>query len=212
MLNLKEIIKDQQNMLSYNSLNFTIKLKQIAYQSILNILERDSEKMISYLLHNSRTGGFQHKLFQEYISILEKSLPFTCKKYDKIYSITSLLDSNLNIFDGISHFEEFVSSKLEVSNSTKEFYIGGRKATYTNPFYIGKLLDIFSLENGKSLIDNVEEYSFFKIKLKNVIPGTRVKVSHLRIPPHYQMGAMNYINKARQNIVSIIRKLNEKTR
>ena len=37
--------------------------------------------------------------------------------------------------------------------------------------------------------------------MKNVKPGTEVSVSHLRIPPHYQMGAMVYINRARKIII-----------
>ena len=127
---------------------------------------------------------------------MEKSLPICYRKSKEIITINSLLD--LNIFSGISNFDAIVSEKLEIENNTKEFYIGGRKAVYAQPFYIGKLLNITFNDN--SLLDNVKEYSFSKIYMKDIEPGIKVNVSHLRIPPHYQMGGMVYINRVRQYI------------
>src|SRR5208282_1472945 len=106
----------------------------------------------------------------------------------KFYKVESLLDDNIKIFDGISIFTGIVTDKLEVKNGTTEYYIGGRKASYTKPFYIGKLLSIVDSQSSESLMDNVVEYSFSKIKLQNIQPGGEVIVTHLRIPPHYQMG------------------------
>jgi hypothetical protein len=63
------------------------------------------------------------------------------------------------------------------------------------------LINIFDKSNNESLLSNVTDYTFSKIKLKEVIPGTKVSVSHLRIPPHYQMGGMVYVNRIRKKIV-----------
>jgi hypothetical protein len=202
---LRDAIDNEQNTVPYNSSNFTVKHKVLVYQAYKNILDRYPEGMINYLLNNSRSGGFQHKIFQEYIFLLEKSFPFVFKKNKKIYRVNSLLDENLNLFDGISSFEETVSDKLYIKNSTKEFYIGGRKASYSEPFYLGKILSIVDKLTNKSLMDSVIEYSFSKIKMKDVAPGTEVIVNHLRIPPHYQMGGMVYINRARKKIVDRVK-------
>jgi hypothetical protein len=118
-----------------------------------------------------------------------------------MYKIESLLDENLSLFDGISNFDATINSKLEIKNNTKEYYIGNRKATYAKPYYIGKLLNVVDKKNNNQLLDNVIEYSFLKIKMKDVIAGTEVSVTHLRVPPHYQMGGMVYVNRIRKKIV-----------
>jgi len=66
---------------------------------------------------------------------------------------------------------------------------------------MGKLLSVVDKKTKVSLMNRVEEYSFSKIKMKNVKIGTQVVVSHLRIPPHYQMGGMVYVNRIRKKIV-----------
>lgn len=198
---LREIIESQSNSVVYSSSDFTIKHKCLAYQSFNNLLRKYPAEMVAYLLNNSRSGGFQHKVFQEYIRLLEESLPFSFKKNGTYHRVDSLLDDNLNLFDGISVFESFVTDKLDIKNGTKEFYIGGRKASVTKPYYIGKLLSVTE-KNGKTpLNDKVIEYSFSKIKMRDILPGTEVIVTHLRVPPHYQMGGMVYVNRARKKIV-----------
>ena len=204
ILSLKNSIKSQKDNIPYNSSDFTIVHKMLAYQAFENLMDINPEEMVSYLLDNSRSGGFQHKVFQEYIRLLENSLPILFKKNNKNYKIESLLDDNINLFDGISVFEGVVTDKFLVKNGTKEFYIGGRKAAYTKPFYIGKLLSIVDKNTKISLFDYVKEYSFNKIKMENVATGTEVVVTHLRVPPHYQMGGMVYINRARKKIVDNI--------
>lgn len=198
---LSDIIESQSSSIPYNSSDFTIKHKHLTYQAFSILLKKYPFDMVEYLLHGSRSGGFQNKAFQEYIRLLEESLPFTFKKNKKSYKVESLLDDNLNLFDGISTFEAIVNDKLGIKNNTKEFYIGGRKAAYTKPFYIGKLLSVVNKSTKNSLMENVIEYSFSKIKMKNVTPGTEVIVTHLRVPPHYQMGGMVYINRIRKKIV-----------
>jgi hypothetical protein len=47
----------------------------------------------------------------------------------------------------------------------------------------------------------VKDYSFSKIRVQDIEPGTPVTVTHLRVPPHYQMGGMAYVNRIRKKIV-----------
>jgi hypothetical protein len=85
---------------------------------------------------------------------------------------------------------------------TTELYIGGRKGSYCRNFYIGKLLDVVDIDRNVSIMNSVDDYNFFSINMKNDIkPGTKVYVKHLRVPPHYQMGALVHINRARKSIV-----------
>lgn len=201
ILVLEDVIESQKNSVPYNSSEATVKHKFLAYEAIGNVLKQFPLEMSEYLLDNSRSGGFQHKIFQEYISLWEKSLPFFTSKNKQQIKITSLLDNELALFDGISHYESVITDKLSIKNETEEFYIGGRKGSISRRYYIGKILNIINLSSKQSLMGNVVEYTFSKIKLSNVRPNTRVLVSHLRVPPHYQMGGMTYINRARKKIV-----------
>jgi hypothetical protein len=198
---LLDVIETQSNSIPYVSSDFTVKHKISAYKSFANILSKYPEEMVAYMLHSSRSGGFQHKLFQEYVRIIEESLPFFFQKNKTKYKVESLLDENLNIFDGISTFEEMVNEHSVIKNSTKEFYIGGRKATITQPYYIGKLLSLVDKKTKNSLMDHVVDYSFSRIKVRDIVPGTEVLVTHLRVPPHYQMGGMVHINRIKEKIV-----------
>lgn len=198
---ISDVIENQVNTIHWNSSDFTVKHKVFVYQAFKKLLDRYPEEIVSYLLDGSRSGGFQHKAFQEYISILESNFPLPFKKGKTISRIESLLDDNLSLFDGISVFDAIVNENQQIKNGTKEFYIGGRKASYTEPYYIGKLLNIINSETKDPILHHVKEYSFSKIKLNNVAPGTPVTVTHLRIPPHYQMGGMVYVNRIRKKIV-----------
>lgn len=198
---LKDVINSQLNNVFYNSSEFTIKQKIACYKAFLNTIDRFPTEMADYMLDSSRTGGFQHILFQEYISIFEKCLPYSFKKNGQLYKVESLLDEQLSLFDGISTFEETIDSNLEIKNSTHELYIGGRKASYVKPYYIGKLLEVLDKKSKRNLMDKVDEYSFSKIRMKDIDPDRSVIVTHLRIPPHYQMGGMTYVNRLRKMIV-----------
>ena len=188
-----EKIEEQINILSFKN-NFTTIHKISCLEAFRNLLNRYPEKFLAYL-NNSRSGGFQSKIFQEYISILEKKLPIDYTKNKKYFVANSITDFDL--FDGVSVFDAVVSEKLTIKNNTKEFYIGGRNGAISAPYYIGKLLNVISTH---SILDKVESYSFSQIKLKDVLPNTNVKVMHLRIPPHYQMGGMVYVNNVRKLI------------
>jgi hypothetical protein len=204
---LQGVIDTQYHNVPYSSAEFTIKHKMFCYQAFDNLLKKHPLEMVEYLLNSSRSGGFQHKVFQEYIRLLEESLPLMFKKNKKLYKISSLLDENLSLFDGISSFNAIVTDKGTIKNGTTEFYIGGRKAQVTRPYYIGKLLNILDKKNKEPLLDRVLEYSFSVIKTRDIVPGTWVTVTHLRVPPHYQMGGMVYVNRIRKKIVDRARLL-----
>jgi hypothetical protein len=198
---IQEVIDSQISHISYSSSDFTIKHKQCVYQAFGSILSRQPEEMVAYLLEGSRSGGFQHKVFQEYIRLLEESMPFSVKKGNKRYRIDNLLSEHLSIFSGISVFSGVITDRLDIKNGTTEYYIGGRKGSYTEPYYIGKLLSVLHTETKEPLLHLVKEYSFSRIKFRDMDPGTPVTVTHLRIPPHYQMGGMVYVNRVRKKIV-----------
>src|SRR5574337_8600 len=199
---IKDIIETQSNHAAYSSSDSTVKHKQCVYQAFANLLAKYPEDMVEYIMNSTDSHmGFQHKIFQEYVSLLEKSLPFFIFKNRKPIKIDNLLDENLYLFDGISVFDGIVNEKLAVKNATKEFYIGGRKGSYSKPYYIGKLLNIIQRDTKTPLMSSVKEYSFSKIQLRDIRPGTLVTVTHLRVPPHYSMGGMSYVNRIRKKIV-----------
>jgi hypothetical protein len=199
---LQDIIETQSNNVPYSSADATIRHKQYVYQAFSKLLNEYPAEMIGYLLNSSDSHvGFQHKIFQEYIKLLEEALPFFVTKNRKLHKIDNLLDDTLCLFDGISVYDSMVTDKLVVKNETKEFYIGGRKATYTKPYYIGKLLNVIERDNKFSLMESVKDYSFSRIRMRDIKPGTMVTVTHLRVPPHYQMGGMAYVNRIRKKIV-----------
>lgn len=197
-IRINDVLNEMIHTLSYKKNNLTTKHKIFACQAIQNLLEEDSIGVSNYLLRQSRSGGMQHRLFQEYVNIVENSFPILFREKKSIKSITSLLDVQLNIFSGLSIFDGVINN-LIIRNETKEFYIGGRKASYSQPYYLGKVLNITD-ENNNSLMDKVVEYSFSKIIMRDV-ESQKVKVSHLSIIPHYQMGAMSHINRIRKEVI-----------
>jgi hypothetical protein len=198
---IQDVIDSQISHVAYSGSDFTIKHKQCVYQAFSLLLKRQPDEMVSYLLDGSRSGGFQHKAFQEYIRLLEESMPFFIKKGNKRYRIDNLLSEHLSIFSGISVFSGTVTDRLDIKNGTTEYYIGGRKGSYTEPYFIGKLLSVLQTETKEPLLHLVKEYSFSRIKFRDITPGTPVTITHLRIPPHYQMGGMVYVNRVRKKIV-----------
>lgn len=198
---LNECINFQMETLHFKTNESTLINKLCMYQSYKNMIERYPNDMVSYLVLLNRNVKIQHKIFQEFIKLLEEKIPFSFKKNGKIYTVNSLLDDNLCIFDGISEFDGVVDDKLEVPNLTEELYVGGRKGSYCRPYYLGKIVDVIDLHKNISLISNIKNYSFFKINFENISPNTKVRIKHYRIYPHYQMGGMVYLNRIRRIIV-----------
>lgn len=199
---LNECIESQINLLHYKSNESTLTNKLCMYQAFKNIIEKFPDEMISYLVLLNRNVRMQHKIFQEFVRLLEEKIPFSFKKNGKYYEVVSLLDENLCIFDGMSEFQTVVDEKFEIPNMTDELYVGSRKGSYCRPYYIGKVMEVVDIDSGEIITNSIKEYSFFKIIMNETVkPGTNVHVKHLRIPPHYQMGGMVYLNRIRRAIV-----------
>jgi hypothetical protein len=191
---LINVIDTQMSMLEYSCTSSTIKIKQCMYAAFKDIAAQYPEDIISYLIFLNK-NRLQSKIFQRFIYILEQELPFNIKKSNRTLEIKSLLDPNLHIFSGISEFATTVYNN-NIVNMTSEIY---RSSCGDKPYYIGKLLDIDC--NRKSLLSDIKEYGFSSITMNNTPNNVLVIVKHLRIPPHYQMGGLAYLNKIRRSIV-----------
>jgi hypothetical protein len=189
---INKCIDHQLELIEYKSNNSTVISKLSMYEAFKILIERYPYDMISYLIYFNRNGRIQCRLFQEFVSILENKIPFSFSKSSQTIYINSILDPNLFLFEGSSEFSSIVKNR-EIDNATKELYYGKK-------CFIGKLVNIY--HDGKSILNEVEEYSFAKIFLKsNKYDGKNVLVKHYRIPPHYQTGGLAVLNKIRRNIV-----------
>jgi hypothetical protein len=198
---LNDTIDAQSAILHFKSNASTMQSKLCMYQAYKNVINLYPEEMVSYLIFLNRNIRIQHKIFQEFVKLLEAVIPFSFTKSGKIYEVKSLLDDNLCVFDGISEFAAMVDDNNEIPNATQEFYVGGRKGRYCRPYYIGKVLDITDIDTGESIMNKMKEYTFFKIVMDESVIGKNVIVKHARIAPHYAMGAMVYLNRIRRAIV-----------
>jgi hypothetical protein len=199
---LNECIDEQIGALEYKGHNITLINKKCMYMAYRNLVKTHPQEMISYLVFTDRGLHIQSKIFQEFISILEHKLPVEYISRGEKHIISSLMDKKLSIFSGISKFKASVDEKREIANNTQEIYVGGRKASYCRPYYMGKIIDITNVDTDSSIFKSIKEYSFSKIKMSDdVDPGVNVLVEHMYIPPHYQMGGMVYLNRIRRSIV-----------
>lgn len=192
------VIEDQLSTLQYTSVSCTIKQKTFVLQAFMSLLKKYPNEMSLYLTESKRGNNLQSKLFQEYVSILESNLPFSYKTSSGIIQVDSITHPSINPFSGLSKFDAVVENNQLIKNKTSEIYIGNRKSYYCQPFYIGKLLDVVD-SNGTSWLHAVSDYSFSLIKT-NLAPRTKVHVSHLRIPAHYQVGILSHINRIKKGL------------
>lgn len=198
------VIDEHLSTLQYTGVNCTMKQKTFVYEAFASLLKKYPTEMSLYLLEGKRGNKLQSKLFQEYVSIVEKNLPFSYKTSSGLVKIDSLTHPGINPFDGISKFDAVVESNQTIKNKTSELYIGNRKSYYCQPFYIGKILDVVD-DNGISWLHSVVDYSFSVINT-NLAPKTKVHVSHLRIPAHYQVGILSHINRIKKSLTDSLQK------
>jgi hypothetical protein len=186
---------------------FNMVKKYSMYQAFDILLDQDPAGMMGYLIHGKSIGErpIQSLIFQTYIELIENKLPFKIEDDDgKIVEVFSLLDSGLNLFLGISEYNAYVRESGLVSNNTHEIFTGIK---CNGPCFIGLLCDITDDNTGKSLLSEVEYYTFSNIKMKNTVPqNTSVKVTHFRIPPHYEMYSLVNLQRVKKSISSSIRK------
>jgi len=179
--------------------------KYLMYKSFEILLEQDPAGMINYLIHAKSLGErpIQSLIFQKYVQLIENRLPLEVYGEDGKTEVYSLLDPNLNLFLGQSEYQAHVRESGFVSNNTREVFSG---AKCNGPCFIGYLCDVTD-KNGKSLLSEVEYYTFSSIKMSPKVPSnTLVNVIHFRIPPHYEMYSLVNLQRTRKRIVQSIKK------
>lgn len=203
---LKSIMSEQLNKAKLNNNITNIIQKTLMYEAYLSILEKYPHDMVGYLIHKRSRTDFplQSKIFQEYVRIVQDSLPYTMKRGGKEINITSLLDPKLSLFDGISKYEAIVRADGSIGNQTKERYIGSYIGKDYGCYFIGYILDIIDKTTNKSIKNKINSYSFCEIKMNDVKEGLPVEVTHYRLYPHYEIGSMVWLQKIRKKIISRI--------
>ena len=213
---LKQVVDNQLDLVNRTNCIGTKLQKALMYEAYRNIINKFPEEMVSYLVHRKQSADFplQAKIFQEYVGLMQDSLPYTIIQNNKEYEVMSLLDPKISLFDGISVFDANVRFDYTIPNNTAECYMGGRKFKNYGPCFIGLILDIEDKNKNISIKEEIKEYSFVQIKMKNTVEaGTPVTVKHYRMPSHYEMGSLVYLQRTRKKIVDkIYFKMNGKQR
>jgi hypothetical protein len=171
-------------------------------QAFRNLTISNPVDIVYYLVHIKQNSEIkiQAKIFQEFVSLMENALPLTVYKENEPVEIFSLADPDLNIFTGRSVYSAAVKNN-KAPNETIETYIGSKTLKNHGPCFIGKLLKVTNKATGECLLNKVKNYSFVEIELEGVTDGTEVEVVHLRIPSHYEINSMVYLQRIRRNIV-----------
>ena len=153
----KTVLSTQKSRLEKQPRAKVIK-KYLMYKAFETLLEQDPAGMINYLIHGKSIGErpIQSLIFQKYIQLIEDCIPFNIITTDGKSEVYSLLDSELNLFLGMSEFQAHVRESGFVSNNTHEIYVG---AKCNGPCFIGWLCDIQD-EKGVSRLSEVDYYTF----------------------------------------------------
>lgn len=204
---LQQVLEEQTQQIKRNNSSTTMLQKLSMYEAYKNMLEKYPEDMVSYLVHRKQNSEYpiQSRIFQEYVKIIEESLPYDIKiSGDEKYTIYSLTDPNLQLFLGKSEFNAIVGTDLVIHNGTKETYVGSLTFKDYGSCFIGQLINIVNQKTGLSIKDKVKNYTFSKIQMEDILPGIEVTVSHYRIHSHYEVGALVFLQRIRRSIVDSI--------
>jgi ribosomal protein L37AE/L43A len=202
---LIEIIEQQIASIKRTNNNGTKIQKLLMYEAFKSMCFNHPEEMVSYLVHlkQSADSPIQVRIFQEYISLIENALPFCIERRGEKIEILTISDPYLGLFTGFSVYDAVVKENGSIPNNTIETYTGSREYKMFGPCFLGKLVDVVDKSSNKSLLKDIKSYSFVQIE-SNIAPETKVTVSHYRIPPHYEMGAMVFLQRIRRNLVDKI--------
>ena len=179
--------------------------KLLMYEAFKSMCKKNPEEMVSYLVHLKQSADvpIQVRIFQEYVKLIENALPFTIEKRGEKMDIISISDPYLGLFTGFSVFDAVVKDNGAIPNNTIETYTGSRKYKMFGSCFLGKLVDVVDKATGKSLLDKIKEYSFVQIE-SSIPASTLVTVSHYRIPSHYEMGSLVFLQRIRRHLVDKI--------
>jgi len=176
--------------------------KLLMYEAFKSMCHKNPDEMVSYLVHlkQNTDAPIQVRIFQEYICLVEEALPFVIERRGEKIEIFSISDANLGLFMGLSTFDAVVEEGGKIPNNTIETYAGSRQFKHYGSCFIGKLVDVVNVDTGESLGSHVKGNSFIDIDT-DLAPGTNVRVTHYRIPPHYEMGSLVYLQRIRRHLV-----------
>lgn len=201
---VKEVLSLQKSRLSFQGRANSIK-KKLMYRAFEILLEQDPVGMLNYLIYGKPVGErpVQSLIFQKYVQLIENNLPLEVRGEDGLVEVYSLLDPNLGLFLGESKFTSHVRDSGFIPNNTHEVFTGTK---CNGPCFIGLLCNLTD-ENNKSLLSDVEYYTFSTIKMNHNTPrNIIVNVTHYRIPPHYEMYSLVLLQRIRRKIVDSVYK------
>jgi len=204
---LKQVLDDQISQVKRTNAVGTMFQKLSMYEAYKNMLDQCPEDMVSYLVHRRQNTEcpVQSRIFQEYVRIIEESLPYDIQiNKDEKYTICSLTDPNLQLFLGKSEFNALVGPDGVIPNLTKETYVGSVSFKNYGSCFIGQVIDVVRKNTGESLKNNIKNYTFVQIQMEDILPGTEVTVTHFRINSHYEVGATVNIQRVRKRIVDSV--------
>jgi len=176
---LISVISDQIKSVKRVNSSGTMTQKLLMYEAYQNILKISPEEMVSYLVHRKQSTDLpiQSRVYQEYIKLMEETLPVTLKINNKNHIICDLLDPNLQLFDGKSEFEAEVDYNYIIPNKTSETYVGGVNFKDYGPCFIGMIIDLIDKNTNKSIKSSIKNYTFSQINVNSDIKiGTAVIV------------------------------------
>jgi len=169
-------------------------IRRLAHWTFFSLVESDPILMVSYLAHRRLPSGvsIQARVFQRFVDIVSSSLPIPLWGDGER---TTLEDSG--IFAGRS---EFVARAHDgfIPNLTQERYTTGTGNDLGRCF-IGHLLGVENQETGENMMPRVKEYTFARVW--GDFPDGPMRVSHLRLFPHYELGPLVALQRARRRIV-----------
>lgn len=199
---IRECIEDQIKTLHFKCFPSTYAVNLSMYEAFLQCLHDIPEDLVPYLCSIKRTADFPHlqgKIFNQFVTQIERKLPYVFSKGGKKIEVKSLLDENLTLFAGESSFVSEVLETARIPNRTQELYTKGPAAYHLKPYSIGKLLSIKTID-GIDLSSKVVSHSRDEIVMREVKLGTKVEIRHLRMSPHPQMGGFVYLNRIKKHL------------
>ena len=207
---LSSVIDEQVKLVKKMNSSSTMMQKLLMYEAYGEILKKYPREAFAYLVHRKCIAehSIQASVFQEYVKLVEDSLPCTVVSSGKSFEIVSLTDPMLLLFSGVSEYSTVVKYDGSIPNETLEHYFGSRNLTDYGPSFIGKIINLTGA-GGENYLDKIERYDFNLIQTRDIKPGTLVTVKHYRMPSHYEIGALAYLQRTRKKIVDkVFLKLN----
>ena len=200
---LKQIIKEQQKV---NGKTRPSPNKNVMYQAIYSTLEKEPLYTFNYIVRKLTNNSLplQSLIFQDFSEKMMSLLPVTFLAGTKNITVTEPTDSRLNLFTGHLQFIGTVDEALVLKKETMlskfkqtcKYSCDTCKSPHVCSFigYVTKIVN----EDGKNLMDSIDNYGFTSIKFKDnkkVNIGDVVTVNYFSIPAHYSVKSMAHMQR-----------------